>query len=272
MVGGHQVGRPKPRAQRRARSVHHGARRHRRLLPAACAHPQVPARLATRPTATTALGKTTPSGQSDANRNSRQASSVPKRSWNSKIVRGYAGRATPAKLVTHRMEPTGYASGRKRWQGHAPGDRAHVHHAPPRPAQRVRQRERRDEHHLDLVAHVVHWKVLSGPGHDRPALLTRPASSSPTRWGRAATASRSVTSSSKGSMWSGASARTPSASASRRTPARTRKPRCASSAAHARPPRCCRGAHEHTLGPRPSPLKAAKPATGNRRAASRPRS
>ena len=50
-----------------------------------------------------------PSGQRDANRYSRHASSVEKRSWNSKIVRGYDGRGTPRSYETTRMELTGYA-------------------------------------------------------------------------------------------------------------------------------------------------------------------
>ncbi len=53
-------------------------------------------------------GQTNPSGQRDANRYSRHASSVPKRCWNSKIVNGKSGRATPRTYDTTRMELTRY--------------------------------------------------------------------------------------------------------------------------------------------------------------------
>src|SRR5680860_483595 len=54
-------------------------------------------------------GHANPSGQREANRYSRQASSVAKRSWNSKMLRGYAGRDTPRSYETARMQRTGYA-------------------------------------------------------------------------------------------------------------------------------------------------------------------
>ena len=53
-------------------------------------------------------GQTNPSGHLDAYRYPRQASSVPKRCWNSKIVNGYSGRGTPPSYETGRMERTRY--------------------------------------------------------------------------------------------------------------------------------------------------------------------
>jgi hypothetical protein len=47
------------------------------------------------------------SGHRDANKYSRQACSVAKRSWNSKMLRGYAGRGTPRTYETGRMERSG---------------------------------------------------------------------------------------------------------------------------------------------------------------------
>ncbi len=54
MVCGDQVRGPKPRPKWCPRAVHHRARRHRGLMPARRANPQVPARLAARPTTATA--------------------------------------------------------------------------------------------------------------------------------------------------------------------------------------------------------------------------
>src|SRR5918994_4115867 len=54
-------------------------------------------------------GHTNPSGQREANRYSRQASSVAKRSWKSMIERGNPGRGTPSSYESPQTEPTGYA-------------------------------------------------------------------------------------------------------------------------------------------------------------------
>jgi hypothetical protein len=51
VMGGDQVRRPEPRAQRCAGAVHDRARRHRRLVPTRRADPQMPTRLAAAPTA-----------------------------------------------------------------------------------------------------------------------------------------------------------------------------------------------------------------------------
>ena len=56
-------------------------------------------------------GHENPSGQRDANRYPRHASSSGNRRWNSTMVRGKSGRGTPRPYETARTERTGYAGG-----------------------------------------------------------------------------------------------------------------------------------------------------------------